>query len=185
LSETRKLLDRQFDAGIELAWKHVADLKARVARLEQVDGGVAEQGSTLREAVKEFQTALEELNVAQEELRSQNEEMAIISRRAEVERRCYEEPLSERSPRLPDHRPGRHHPGGQSGAARLLGIEQRFLIGKPFVSFIGEEDRRAFRAGLARIGATALDQEEWDVEPVPSISDATEAVFRQPLPGSL
>ena len=169
MSESPKVLDRRFDEGLSLAWKRVADLEARVARLEETEMGGAGPAAMLREAVGEFHAALEELVAAQEELHSQNGEIILASRRAEAERQRYED-LFQNAPHgylITD--PEGIIRDANRAAARLLGLEQRFLIGRPFATFLGEKDRRAVRAGLARICAEGLEgvEEEWEVEPVP------------------
>lgn len=171
MSESPKVLDRRFDEGVSLAWKRVADLEARLARLEGAEVGGAGPAAMLREAVAEFHAVLEELSVAQEELRAQNGEVVRVSRITEVERQRYED-LFQNAP----HGYLITDPDGiireaNLAAARLLGLEQRFLIGRPFATFLGEEDRRAVRAGLARIGAEDVEEEEWEVEPVPREGD--------------
>ena len=102
---------------------------------------------------------MEELRVAEEELRRKNEQLAAAFDAIEAEGRRYRD--------LFDYAPDAYlvtDPLGiireaNHAAAVLLGVEQRFLVGKPLAVFVPEEGRPAFRAELARpAGARPIAQ---------------------------
>ena len=106
----------------------------------------AESSSEPREA--ELLTALEELRVADEELRAQNEELIESRQSIDLERLRYRE--------LFDFAPDAYIVTDAHGtirdaniaAGRLLGVEPRFLAGKPVQAFFEEGARRQYRKQL-------------------------------------
>jgi PAS domain S-box-containing protein len=103
------------------------------------------------EMIEVFQSALEELDVAKEELIQQNEELAVAREAAESERHRYQE-LFEFAPDgyLVTDADGTIREAN-SAAAMLLNTGQKFLVGKPLVSFLPVEERRVFRSELNRL----------------------------------
>ncbi|GAB1538019.1 hypothetical protein NUACC21_06750 [Scytonema sp. NUACC21] len=117
----------------------------------------------LAQAFEQLSSALEELHVAEEELRQQNEQLALAYQQAATERRRYQE--------LFDFAPDGYLVTDSNGkileanlaATHLLKISKNFLIGKPLINFLPEEERRVFRSQLQRL----LDIEtmqEWEIQ---------------------
>lgn len=147
--------------------------------------------------LEELQTALEELRVTEEELRTQNEALVASQAVIEAERQRYQD-LFEFAPDgyLVTDINGTIQEAN-SAATRLLNVEQRFLVGKPLVSFIGEgaevEARRAFRSALLRFrqgglviglnrntGVEQVPPQEWEVQLHPRQLEKS----AEPEPGS-
>jgi PAS domain S-box-containing protein len=114
------------------------------------------------ELLNELRTSLEELKVAEEELRQQNEELAAARETVEAEQRRYQD-LFEFAPDgylvTDAHWTIRE---ANHAAATMLRTPQQFLVGKPLVSFVALEERRAFRCELNRLCRAELIQ-EWVV----------------------
>nr|WP_290225210.1 ATP-binding protein [Trichocoleus desertorum] len=117
----------------------------------------------LNECLEELRLALEELYVAEEELRQQNEELFKAREAAEIERQRYLE-LFESAPDcyLVTDSQGVIQEANQA-AAQLLNIERVYLIGKPFVTFVPDEDRRGFRSVVNQLPKISRVQ-EWEVQ---------------------
>lgn len=100
---------------------------------------------------EQLQTTLEELQVAQEELRQQNEALTAAREQAEVERQRYQE-LFEFAPDgyLVTDAQGVIQQANRA-AAMLLSVSQHFLVRKPLVVFVAEQERRLFRSKLTRL----------------------------------
>ncbi|MGH7766644.1 MAG: GAF domain-containing protein, partial [Candidatus Binatia bacterium] len=109
----------------------------------------------LNESLEELSTAHEELRVAMEELRWQNDELIATRSLAEEQRRHYRE-LFEFAPDgyLVTDTAGiiqeANHKAGQ-----ILGVRDRFLMGKPMIIFIPEPEHKAFHELLARLESDA------------------------------
>lgn len=103
------------------------------------------------ETFKELGTASEELQVACEELRQQNEVLAAAREQIEAERQRYQD-LFELAPDayLVTDPEGVIQEANQA-ATQLFQIAQRFLIGKPIVSFVPESERRRLRTALLTV----------------------------------
>ncbi|ACC81705.1 PAS domain-containing sensor histidine kinase [Nostoc punctiforme] len=114
----------------------------------------------LMQTCEALRETLEELQVVEEELRQQNEELAIARETAELERRRYQD--------LFDLAPNAYLVTDLAGiikeanyvTAALLSVRQNYLVGKPFILFIAEPDRKTFMNKL-----TNLQQvQDWEVE---------------------
>ncbi|HEX8551269.1 MAG TPA: PAS domain S-box protein [Abditibacteriaceae bacterium] len=120
-------------------------------------GGV--EPADLVAALEELQTSYEELRVAEEELLQQNETLCDMRAIVEEERLRYQELFN----LAPDGYIVTDHNGVISeanlAALEMLGIEMRFLLGKPMVAFIPEEHRSAFRDSVSR--ASKARRYEW------------------------
>ncbi|ARV59571.1 PAS domain-containing sensor histidine kinase [Nostocales cyanobacterium HT-58-2] len=116
----------------------------------------------LLQAFEELRTALEELHVAEEELRQQNEQLAIAQHQIEIERQRYQE-LFEFAPDgyLITNTEGKILEANQV-AAQLLNISKTFLIGKPLINFVPEQERRTFRTQLLALCNIERIQ-EWEI----------------------
>ncbi|MEP0838041.1 PAS domain S-box protein [Coleofasciculus sp. FACHB-64] len=102
-------------------------------------------------AFKELGIASETLQVALEELRQQNEELVAARQALEAERHRYQD-LFELAPQgyLVTDAEGTIREANRA-AAKLLNVSPEFLVGKPFVIFIPQEERRIFRNELTRL----------------------------------
>lgn len=98
--------------------------------------------------VEALSQALEELRTAEEELRRQNEELNTTRATLEAQRRRYHD-LFELAPDgyLVTDLQGVVREANLA-VGRLLGLSPEHLAGKPLVSFVVAEDRRAFRHHL-------------------------------------
>jgi PAS domain S-box-containing protein len=120
------------------------DIESRASELH-------ERGELSEEAVAELQTSIEELQVAEEELRVQNAQLSIAMDSVEAGRRAYYE-LFEFAPDaylVTDLRGAVSE--ANSRASDMLGVQQRFLIGKPLIVFVAPESRTDFRRFLLRV----------------------------------
>ncbi len=128
------------------AWARSDDSRPITARLAEADA--------------ELSIALEELQAADEELRRQNRALELAGQATEAERRHYQD-LFQFAPDgyLVTDLDGTVHEANQA-AARLLGVHERLLRGKPLAVFVAPEDRRAFRAELMQRLAEASRVEE-------------------------
>jgi PAS domain S-box-containing protein len=116
----------------------------------------------LTKSFEKLQHTLEELHIAEEELRQQNEELAAARLVAESERQHYQE--------LFDYAPDGYLVTDAAGTiqeanravATLLSVPQDFLVGKPLVVFVTEENRKAFHIQLTRL-TESQRLEDWEV----------------------
>ena len=116
----------------------------------------------MTKSFEKLQHALEELHIAEEELRQQNEELAAARLVAESERQRYQE--------LFDFAPYGYLVTDAAGTiqeanravATLLSVPQDFLVGKPLVGFVTEENRKAFHIQLTRL-TESQRLEDWEV----------------------
>ncbi len=131
--------------------RQIEAARRRLTALEERVGDAAGAGTAGLETLAELSTALEELHVAAEELRQQNEELLATRQALEAERQRYRD-LFEFAPDgyLVTDADGTIQEANQA-AARLLGVRQDFLVGKPFVVFVAGEAHRAFGAYMARL----------------------------------
>ncbi len=108
-------------------------------------------------AVEELLVAMEELRVAEEVLREQNERLLTAHYQVEEERRRYQQ-LFQYAPDayLLTDLAGIVREANRS-AARLFGVDPKYMSGKALVSFVALEDRPRIRAEVGR----------WQSEPTP------------------
>ncbi|MBD2089577.1 PAS domain S-box protein [Microcoleus sp. FACHB-1515] len=119
----------------------------------------------LADSFEELRTATEELNAALEELQQQNEELDQARRQIEAERSRYAE-LFEFAPDgyVVTSADGTIQEVNQM-AAKLLGVDKRFLVGKPLSVYISESDRLTFRHRLNRLKLGEIDRvQEWEMQ---------------------
>jgi PAS domain S-box-containing protein len=146
-----------FEQRVEAARERLDTLRRQV-------GPWPEQPLPWIEAIEELSTALEELGVAQEELHQQNEELIAARHEVESERRRYQE--------LFDFAPDGYlvtAPGGviqeaNRAAVALLNAHPDFLVGKPLVVFVQDQDRKTFVTLLTHLEAGKPAQgQEWEL----------------------
>jgi PAS domain S-box-containing protein len=121
-----------------------------------------QQLELLNETLKRFWAELQEQHAVIEELRSANEALIATRKYLEEERQRYQELFNF----APDGYLVTDIKGTISqanhAAAKLLNIEQKYLVGKKLISFIPETDRQAFRVMLTQLyGMKRL--QEWEV----------------------
>jgi PAS domain S-box-containing protein len=119
--------------------------------------------AALTEALQELDVALEELRVTEEEVRVQHEALHDGLGPVEAERERFHSlfHLAPTAYLVTD----RFSVVRQANlrAARLLGIDGQFLVGKPLASFVDGEDRSRFRGRLGRPDRLE-SAEEWQVQ---------------------
>jgi PAS domain S-box-containing protein len=107
--------------------------------------------ATASELIAELEGAVEELSVSQEELRAQSDELRSAASQIESERARYMV-LFDAAPDaylITDvHGVIRQ---ANSAAAKLLGVAQARLAGKPLPIFVTESERGAFRGSITRL----------------------------------
>jgi PAS domain S-box-containing protein len=124
-----------------------AELEALRARL---DPG-AEHAAEVDELVEGLRTTIEELQVAEAELERQNDELASLQESAAYEAERFRALFDEAPiPYLTTDRFGKIADANPA-AARLLEVDLRYLIGKPFPMFVDADERRRFRAHLLEL----------------------------------
>jgi PAS domain S-box-containing protein len=132
--------------------RELRSARERIAELQRRAGaGPDPGGGLLPEVLAELDVAIEELSVTGQELRSQTDELATTRLALEAQRERYQE-LFESAPVAylitdPLARIGE----ANRAAARLVGVEQRFLTGKPLAAYVASSDRWAFRAMVNRL----------------------------------
>jgi PAS domain S-box-containing protein len=162
-----KKIGKNFEESLDKFVQKIDNVRERVDTLQQRVGesSLRARGMT-PEALEELNNALEELSVAEEELKAQNEELAIARVQVEVERQRYLD-LFEFAPDgyLVTDEVGTIREANRA-AAILLNVSQRFLIGKPLITFISYEERRTFRSKLNQLHQSDWMQ-EWEVKICP------------------
>ena len=140
--------------------RQIEDARRRLMVIEERAADSAEPTAVRVEALEELSSALEELHVASEELGKQQEELVAARQR-------YQD-LFDFAPDgyLVTNLEGTIQAANRA-AASLLGAAQEFLVGKPLLVFIGKDDRKAFRARLARLGeeSGSVQRLEIDMQP--------------------
>ncbi len=113
-------------------------------------------------AFKELGIVSEELQVAVEELQQQNVELAFAQTALETERQRYQE-LFEFAPYgyLMTDTAGTIQEANHA-AAKLLNVSQRFLVGKPLLVFVAEDERQTFHLQLLQL-QTIEQVKEWKI----------------------
>jgi PAS domain S-box-containing protein len=129
---------------IEVARRNLETMEQRA------DGSPGQHGGT-EEVREQLSTALEELHVASEELRQQNEELLASRQAIEAERQRYQD-LFDSAPEgyLVTDLNGIIQEANHAATA-ALDLDQDFLVGKPLLVFVAEEDRRMFHDRLAEL----------------------------------
>jgi PAS domain S-box-containing protein len=136
------------------------DAAAAAAELESFRRRIANSSDPdVLELVEGMRSTLEELRIAEEELSRQNDELSNLQLAVADEAARYRA-LFDLAPvpyvTTDSHLVMREANGAAAG---LLGVDRRFVVGKPLVLYVDFEDRRAFRAAatrLARGGAEPL-----------------------------
>jgi diguanylate cyclase (GGDEF)-like protein/PAS domain S-box-containing protein len=144
-------------------------MRSQLALIERERG--EQSGSAgLSRGTEDLRATIEELYVAEEELRWQHEE--LLSARAELEdqRRRYEELFQLAPDAYVVTNPLGIVREVNRAAAALVGVEPRFLIGKPLMTFVDAEDRPDLRALINTFGS-ASHVADWSLRVVPRNGD--------------
>lgn len=166
-----------FEINVDSFAQQVQFVQRRLDKLYQgATASIPLKPELLPLALKELGVFAEELQVAVEVLQQQNTELAAIRIALEAERQRYQE-LFEFAPYgyLVTDMAGVIQEAN-SAAIKLLNVAGRFLIGKPLLIFIAEDERQAFLAQLQQL--QNVDQvKNWVLNLCPRDS--------QPIPASL
>lgn len=133
------------------------------------------QPELLPVAFKELGIVSEELQVAVEELQVQNEELASARVEVDIQRQRYQD-LFEFAPSgyLVTDTNGTIQEANRA-VANLLKVSPRFLMGKPLIIFVIEDERQVFHAKLNELQQD--QQEEWVVRLVPRKGEVFDAAL--------
>ena len=137
--------DDPFSRELRSARDRIAELQRRSR------AGPSRGGGLLPEALAELDVAIEELSVTGEELRSQADELASVCQALEAERDRYQELFQSAPVAYLVTDPMARIREGNRAAAALLGVEQRFLAGKPLAAYVASGDRWGFRSLVNRL----------------------------------
>lgn len=165
--QVEQIIGKTFEKSVDKFVQKVNTVRQRASDLQQrVSEASPKARGMTPEALEELQTALEELHVAEEELKAQNEQLAIAREEVEAERQRYHE-LFEFAPDgyLVTDELGIIREANRA-AASLLNVSQKFLVGKPLINYIPQEERRAFRSKLNQLSQSDWMQ-EWEVRIAP------------------
>ena len=125
---------------------------------------------------EQLKTTLEELQAADEELLQQNKELAATRQTVETERQRYQE-LFEFAPDsyLVTDAEGVIQEANRA-AVLLLSVSRKFLLGKPLVVFVAEQERQSFHFKLTQLRQVE-GVKDWEVRLCPRASEPTDAVL--------
>jgi PAS domain S-box-containing protein len=137
--------DDAFSRELRSARERIAELQRRSGAAERPDGGL------LPEVLAELDVAIEELSVTGEELRTQTDELASARSALEAERERYRELFDSAPVAYVVTDPAGRVREANRAAAALVGVEQRFLQGKPLAAYVASGDRWGFRSLVNRL----------------------------------
>lgn len=137
--------DDPFSRELRSARDRIAELQRRSRATQRRGGGL------LPEALAELDVAIEELSVTGEELRSQTDELATAREALEAERHRYQELFQSAPVAYLVTDPLARIREANRATAALLGVEQRFLAGKPLAAYVTGSDRWGFRTMVNRL----------------------------------
>lgn len=159
--------------------QQIENVSSRLTQMHEcVQDLPAHKVELMAEVLEEVNVSLEELKVAREELSQQNELLSVTKEQLELERQRYKE--------LFEFAPDAYLVTDENGtireanytAATLLGVSQRFLIGKPLSIFVPETQRRDFRLRINQLKIGELDRlREWELPMQPRKGDCFEAAI--------
>jgi PAS domain S-box-containing protein len=142
----------------------VSEIESARDRAEELRSAAGESrlrdDDLLMDAIEQLQTTIEELRVAEEELRQQNEELLASRSELELQHQRYRD-FFEFAPDgyLVTDKDGKILEANLA-STRRLGLDQRFLLNKPLVSFIAETDRHTLRNKLNHLSQSASGRVE-------------------------
>lgn len=141
-----------FDVNVNNFAQQIQIVQKRLERLYRGPNfSVGQQPELLPLALKELGLFSEELQIAVEELQQQNAELAETRIALETERQHYHE-LFEFAPDgyVITDTAGTIKEANRA-ASGLLNVPQRFIVGKPLLIFIAEDERQAFHNQLLQL----------------------------------
>ncbi|MEH1842635.1 MAG: EAL domain-containing protein [Nostoc sp.] len=118
--------------------------------------------------------AFEQLHIAMEELLTASEELEVTRAAAEKERQRYQD-LFEFAPEgyLVTNTVGTIQEANDA-AATLLGVHQKYLVGKPLVVFIAQQDRKSFMLQMNNFQQLL----KWEINLQPRIGEPFPAMIK-------
>lgn len=137
--------------NVDILAKHVKNMQGRLTDLFHSASSVPVSLDLLPTAFKELGNASEELQVAVEELQQRNEELIAAQLAIQAESQRYYE-LLEFTPDgyLVTDIEGTIREANQA-AGIMLSISTNFLIGKPLIVFVTQQERQEFRSKLLKL----------------------------------
>lgn len=165
------------------------DLTQQIAQMLQEVEALAQRASqtpdqpleVLTETFEQLHIAVEELQVANQELQQQNEELAAARHVLEQQRQRYVDLFEFAPDAYLVTTPAGVIQEANWAAAVLLNLPQRFLVGKPLISFVAEADRHQFRIDCIQLRA-ADQHQDWELELQPRhCSPLTAAITIAPV----
>jgi diguanylate cyclase (GGDEF)-like protein/PAS domain S-box-containing protein len=145
--------------------QQVGRMRSQLATIERERGG--QVGSAgVSQGTENLRAAIEELYVAEEELRLEHEELLAARAELEDQRRRYEELFQLAPDAYIVTNPLGIVREVNRAAAALIGVEPRFLLGKPLMTFVDSEDRPDLRALINTFGS-ASRVADWSLGIVP------------------
>ena len=137
--------------NVDIFTRQVETVNHRLHQLFRDAGVGSSQSQMLAQALKELGVISEVLQVAVEELMIQNEELAATRLRIESERQRYENlfDLTPDAQLVTDF--GGTIREANRAACKFFSLPQKFLVGKPLIVFIVEQDRVGFRSELNKL----------------------------------
>ncbi|MBD2309361.1 PAS domain-containing protein [Chroococcidiopsis sp. FACHB-1243] len=153
--------------NVDVLGKQIEGIHSRLTELYQSASTLVQPTSDLLpSAFKELGIASEELQVALEELKQQNEQLVAAQTEIERQRQRYQD-LFEFAPDgyLVTDAAGTIEEANCT-AAKLLNVSQRFLVGKPLIIFVPENERQTLHAQLNQMQQVQQIQ-EWAIRLCP------------------
>jgi diguanylate cyclase (GGDEF)-like protein/PAS domain S-box-containing protein len=145
--------------------QQVGRMRSQLAAIERERGGRAGSAG-ISHSTEDLRAAIEELYVAEEEMRLQHEELLSARSELEDQRRRYEELFQLAPDAYLVTNPLGIVREVNRAAAGLLGVEPRFLLGKPLMTFIDGDDRPDLRALINTFGS-ATHVADWSLRLMP------------------
>lgn len=162
---TRRRGLAQFEATVRELSEAAAKGRARTVSLRGTTTDLSRDPEVLQMAIEELRVHQEELEVAEEQLRAQLDELALCASHAQAERDHYRV-LFDAAPdgffvtdRLAVIR------DLNLAGAKMLGVDARFLVGKPLATLVDLADSRLFRDGIDRLRTTSTIELELRLRP--------------------
>jgi PAS domain S-box-containing protein len=147
----------------------IQKLEQRIEILSYPDA-ISFSPQSIRDLFEEFLVSLEEIRVANEELIQQNESQAIVRKELEAERDQYLE-LFDQAPDvyLVTDLEGNIQKANRA-ASSLLNVQQEFLVGKPLLVYIYDQDKKAFHTHLSLL-RQGMQVDAWELRLQPRKSE--------------
>jgi diguanylate cyclase (GGDEF)-like protein/PAS domain S-box-containing protein len=145
--------------------EQIGRMRSQLASIERERAG-GSGSAGVRQGTEDLRATIEELYVAEEELRLQHEELLGARAELESQRRRYEELFQLAPDAYIVTNPLGIVREVNRAAAELVGVEPRFLLGKPLMTFVDGDDRPDLRALINTFGS-ARHVADWALRLVP------------------